>query len=86
MAGNRLPTEKFLDGQPDVARDFAQERRRNVAPGMEGNGRSASVGMAVLTMRTALADFGEPQAFKQRHDLARAEDRNRSHRQATWIV
>jgi hypothetical protein len=78
-----LPSEEFLDGQADVTGDLSQKRRRNVMPGVERNGCSASIGMAILAMRTALADFGEPQAFKQGRDLTRVENRNRSHRQAT---
>ena len=57
--------EKILDGQPDVAGDLAQQRRRNVAPLVHGNGGSPTVGMAILDVRTALAHRLKTQLLQQ---------------------
>ena len=41
---------------------------------MEGNRRSASIGVPVLSIRTALTNLLEPQPLKDCHDFARLED------------
>ena len=46
---------------------------------MKGNGRSAAVGVAKLSVRAALPDFRKTQLGEQRDDLARLEDRRLRH-------
>jgi hypothetical protein len=66
--------EKFFNRQPDVARNLPQQRWGNVATFMHGNGRSASVGVTILNVRTALANGIKTQAFKQPAYFDRLED------------
>src|SRR3990172_5346319 len=81
------PTIKqFLDCDPDVARDLPQQRWRDVTPRVEGDSRSAPVGMPVLLMGPALTDADKPQPPQQRDDFARPEDGDRAHAYATRIV
>lgn len=46
---------------------------------MHRNGCHPTIGMPELLVRPALANLSEPQALKPRDDLARFQDRNRSH-------
>jgi hypothetical protein len=46
---------------------------------MERDGRCTAVSVAILTVRAALANLGEAQAFQDPSDLAGLEDRNVSH-------
>lgn len=48
--------------------------RRDVAPGMKGHCRSATVRVAILAMRTALPDLYETQITEQRDNLPRLQD------------
>jgi hypothetical protein len=47
---------------------------------MHGNGGLATVGVPKLLVRSALPDLDEAESLEARHDLARLEDRDRSHR------
>lgn len=65
------PTEQFVDCEPDVTGDPAKERRRYVTTRVEGNRRSTTVRMAILTMGPALANLGKPEMEQEGSDLAR---------------
>jgi len=57
--GGRLAVlYQLVHRQADVPGDLAQQDRRDVAPGVEGNCRRAAVGMTELLVRTALARSG----------------------------
>ena len=50
---------------------------------VEGNSRSAPVGMPELSMRPTLAHAHKSPPLKQRDHFARPQDRDRPHRYAT---
>lgn len=75
--------DKLLNRHPNVFGDLPEKERRNVSAGMEWNGRSPAIGVAVLPMRAALADFDKPQAFQNAADLARLKHREIAHAVAT---
>ncbi len=77
-AGNQ-----FLNCQTDVAGDLSEKRRCNVASFVQRNGRSASISMAVLNVRAALANGGKAETFKNAADLSRFKNGNGTHNQAT---
>ena len=66
-----LPTEQVVDGQADVARDFPEQRRRDVAPLVEWDRRGAPVCVAELLVRSALADLFEAERLEQPDDFLR---------------
>ena len=70
----------------DVPRDLAQKSRRDVSPTVEWDGRSATVRMPELLVRTTLPDLRETVRFQQGDNFPRLEDGDASHRQATWMV
>jgi hypothetical protein len=78
--------QQLVHREPNVARNLAKECRRDVTPRMEGNGRDATVRMAELLVRTALADFREAGPLEQRDHFTRLENRRFRHRQATRTV
>jgi hypothetical protein len=78
--------EQFVDREADVAGDLPQQRRGDVAPGMEGNGRHTAVRVAELLVRAPLPDFGEAMSLEQRDDLPRLQDWRFRHGQATRTV
>ena|ERR1700682_1101664 len=71
--------EQLLNGQTNVLGDLTQQVWGNVAPAVIWDGRSATIGMAELLVRTALAYFNKPQSVENRNDFARLEDRNAGH-------
>src|SRR5205823_5439463 len=73
-------------GQPDIAGDLPQQRRRDVAAFVHWNGGAASVGMAILDVRTALAHIVETQPFEQATNFDGFKDGNRTHTQATAML
>jgi hypothetical protein len=74
--GARLLTlEKLLQREADVARDLPQKRRRDVAPCMKWDRRSATIGVTVLPVRSALSNLSESELHEDRGDLARLQDR-----------
>ena len=74
--------DKFFGGQPNVAGDLAEQRRGDVSSLVHRNGRAASIGVAILHMRTALANVHETEAFEDAADFGRFEDGKRPHDQA----
>jgi hypothetical protein len=70
--------KQFLDGLADVARDLPQECRGDVASSVERHRCSPPVGVSILTMRSTLTYLHESEPFKERHDLAWLEDRDRA--------
>ena len=46
---------------------------------MKRYGGCSTVGVTILPMRATLADLGEAQAFQDRRDLARLQNRNVAH-------
>jgi len=56
--------EKFLNRQPDIPGNLPEKRWRNITPFMHGNGGAATVGVAVLDVRTTLA-YGIEAGFFQ---------------------
>jgi transposase-like protein len=51
--------QQLLDREPDVAGNLAKQGRRDVATRVERNGRSSSIRMPVLAMRSPLTNFLE---------------------------
>jgi hypothetical protein len=78
--------EKFLDRQSDVADNLPQQRRCKVTAFVHRNGSAASVGMAILDVRTALAHGVETQPFEQPADLGGFEDGHGTHNQAKAML
>jgi hypothetical protein len=76
-------SEQFPHVHPDVPRDLAQEAGRDIASRVERDGRRATVWVPVLLVRAALAHFHEADPFEQSDDLARSENRDVTHGQAT---
>ena len=71
--------EEFLDGQPDIAGNLAQQNRGNVSAWMIRNGRAPPVQMPLLHMRAPLPHQKEAQPFQQSAHLSRLQDRKFSH-------
>lgn len=55
-----LARQEVFHRKPDVFRNLAQQRQRNVAPLMKGHGRTAAVRVPKLSVRTPWPDFGKP--------------------------
>jgi len=63
--------QELVDRQADVLGDLTKQYRRDVAPGVEGDGGCATIGMAELLVRAALAHFDEPEPREDGDDFAR---------------
>jgi hypothetical protein len=72
-------TQELFDVEPNIGRDLAQQRRRDVATGVERNRRASPVWVAELLMRTTLPYFREPVLLKKLYNLARLKNWDGSH-------
>jgi len=81
-----LPSEQFLDGEPEIAGDFLQECGRDVSAYMEGDSRATAIRVPVLPLGTATSHLGETKPEQERCDLARPEDRDCIPAQGTRMV
>jgi hypothetical protein len=70
-----LRIDELLNCEPNVVGDLSQERRRDVSTLVNRNCGDATVGVAELFVRTALASLSEAQPLEPCHDLTRLEDR-----------
>lgn len=73
LSGPLITFDELFCRQPDVLRDLAQQGRGDVAPGVKGNRRSATVCMAELLVGALLPNFGEAQGLQKGHNLTRVE-------------
>ena len=67
--------EELFRCEPNVAADLPEKRRGNVAPGVDGNGGRAAVGMAELLVGASLAALREAQPLQDLNDFSGFEDR-----------
>ena len=67
-------TEQLLSCETDVSGDLPKQGGRNVSTRVEGDGCSASVRMAILSMRPPLADLRETQGLQKRRHLSWLQD------------
>lgn len=74
----RAPKE-LLGGETNVLRDLAQQGWRDVATGVEGYGRPATVWMSILLVRAPLAYLSKPEPLQMPRDLARLQRGQRAH-------
>jgi len=65
------PPQELLSRKPNVLRDLAQQRRRDVSARVEGNCGPTTICMAKLLVGTLLPDLGETQAPEKGDDLPR---------------
>ena len=77
--------DQHLDWQGDIAGDFAEERRRNVAAFAKRNGGAAPVEVSKLLVRPALPDFDEPKLLERPDHFMRLEHRKASTHAAPTI-
>jgi hypothetical protein len=75
----QLGSQKFFSRYANVRADLAQENRRDIAAGVHRHCCGTSVDMPKLLVRPSLPHLDEPDALKARDDLARFENRQRSH-------
>lgn len=61
--------DQLLGSQADVFRDLTEESRRDVSTAVKGQRRLATVGVAVLPMRAALAHQLESESLEKALDL-----------------
>jgi len=71
--------EQIIDVQADILGDLAQQNRREVAAGVKRHRGRATIGVAELLVRTALAHLGKPERQQNGNDLARLENRDARH-------
>lgn len=64
-------TEKFFDGETDVFDNLSQQDWRNITARMKWDGGSAPIGMAKLTMRTALPHLHKTKSLQNGGDFLR---------------
>jgi len=64
-------TEKFFDGEADVFGNLSQQDWRNITARMKWDGGSAPIGMAKLTMRTALPHLHKTKSLQNGGDFLR---------------
>ena len=77
-----LPPKQLWHGDANVAGDLPQKKRRDVPALVKRHGRDASVGVAKLLVRAALANLCKAKLLQELDDLTRFENRNRTHRLA----
>lgn len=70
---------QLLNGKPNIPGDLWQQWRGNVTTFVHGNGRATAIGVAILSMRTALAHQREAKVFKETTNLGGFENRNGTH-------
>jgi hypothetical protein len=63
--------EKLIGRYVDVLHDLTEKCGRDVATGVEGNGRASTVRMPKLPVGSLLPDFLEPERFQDCHHLPR---------------
>lgn len=78
--------QEFPDGEADVLGDLAEQGRGDVAALVHRHGGAPAVGVPVLHMGAALPHDNKPQPLQYAADLARLQDENRAHGQATLMV
>lgn len=78
--------EQGVNRHADAVRDLAHEDRGNIAAGMKWQRGATPVGMPILAVRTPLSNHDKAEGQQQGFDLARLEDRNPPHDQATATV
>ncbi|GAB6043268.1 hypothetical protein JCM17961_39460 [Endothiovibrio diazotrophicus] len=66
--------DEILDGYPNVAGDLSQQDWGDVSPFVDGDCRSATIGMAVLAVGAPLANQSKAHAFQNGLDLLRFEN------------
>src|SRR5450759_4375468 len=71
--------EQIIDGQTDVLGDLAQKNRREVAASVKRHRSRATIGVAKLLVRTALAHLGKTERQQNGNNLARLENRDARH-------
>jgi len=64
-----------LQCEANIACDLSEQRGRDVSALMNWHGSDATIGVAELFVRTALADLSEAQTLQPCHDLTSLEDR-----------
>jgi len=67
------------DGETDVARDLAQQDRRDVAARVMRHGSRTTVGVSLLLVRAPLTNGNEAERKEDLLDLTRFEDRRFRH-------
>jgi hypothetical protein len=68
-----LMADEINDVHPDVLGDLPQQKWLKVASGVKRNRGAAPVGMTILDVRTALADFHEAEVFEDAGNFAVSE-------------
>ena len=74
LAGAASATKEFLHAEPDISRDLAQKCWRYVTAGMKWNSGTSPIRVAILSVRSRLADFLEPEPPEQPRDFTWLED------------
>jgi hypothetical protein len=75
-------TQKILRGHSDVLCDPAKQNWRDIAAGVEWNGRASAVGVTELLMRTTLTHFAKAERLQKSDHFSRLEHRQAS--QSSW--
>lgn len=76
-------SQQLVDGEANVSCDLAQQCRRDIASGVKRNRGAPSVGMAKLFVRATLPHLGETVSLQKADDLARLQNWDVAHSQAT---
>jgi len=69
-------TEQLFDREPDVARDLAEKRGRDVVASVERNCRPTPVGVPILPVRPTLPDLLKPEPHEVRRHFTRLQNRD----------
>ncbi len=68
--------EQLFDSEPDVARDLAEKRGRDVVASVERNCRPTPVGVPILPVRPTLPDLLKPEPHEVRRHFTRLQNRD----------
>ncbi len=70
---------QFFNRKTNIPGDLSQQWRGNVTTFVQGNGRATAIGVAILSMRTALAHQREAEGVKEATNIGWFEKRNGTH-------
>ncbi len=71
--------DKILNGHPDIKRNPAEQKRRNISTAMDWNRCGSAVGMHKALVGAFLANFLKAYSFEDGNYLSWLEDRNGQH-------
>jgi len=78
MPASKEP-QKLLRRNCDIFDNLAEKKRRNITATVKWNRSSASIGMAVLLVRTALTDLDKTQLLQHTGHLTRLQNGKTGH-------